>query len=94
MIVYFGRDDVGCFIDHENGTREYVNPDMWMEFIRAASVPAPVKGGASAKLKVVTHVVVDKFDGEVTEIEGDLTAHPAHVERVDLGDKVQIVEFT
>lgn len=84
MIVYFGRDERGYFVDREDGAREYVNADLWMEFVRASSQPAPVKGGTRLKLRITEQVTLDKFDGDIGEIPDDPTAHPAHVERLVL----------
>lgn len=84
MIVYFGRDARGHYVDQEDGTREYVSADMWMAFVRAASAPTPTLGGAKLKLRITEHAVLDKFDGDLADIPDDPTAHPAHVERVVL----------
>lgn len=84
MIVYFGRDDAGYYVDREDGSREYVSADIWLAFVRASAQPAPAMGGARLKLRITEHAVLDKIDGELADVPDDPTTHPAHVERIVL----------
>ena len=63
MIVYFGKDVEGYYVDHENGFRERTDEATWKLYIEAASVPVP-NVGERAKLKLIAQVKVEKYDGE------------------------------
>lgn len=81
MIAYFGKDDRGYYVDPEGAPRQYVTEAQWLEFVRAAAV-SPPENGEAVKLSITEHVVLDKFDGEVSELPADPTSHPAHRERL------------
>lgn len=83
MIAYFGRDERGHYMDSEDGARLYVDEATWMAFVHASARPAP-QNGDRLRLLITEHAVLDKFEGDLTDLPSDPTTHPAHVERIVL----------
>lgn len=71
MICYFGRDKDGYFVDREDGSREYVDADLWKSLVEAGfHAGADITGvelvdGPVVKLQITESIRLDKYEGDV-----------------------------
>lgn len=64
MIVYFGQDEQGHFADSEDGSRQYLSPELWHQFVQAGAHAGADTSMLPIKLSIIEQVTVEKFEGD------------------------------